>query len=127
VVDIGSRQLSYVNAGHNPPLGVGAEGHFLRLDPTGPALGILDNASYTCVTVPVPPDTSFLFYTDGLTEWRDRREEMFDEERAAARLNACRGQPAEVLVTSMLGAVTQFAGGAEPEDDVTLLAVHVRA
>ena len=128
VVDPLSRQLSYVNAGHNPPLGIAARGDVLRLDPTGPALGMIEAATYTSRTLPLPPDTSLLFYTDGLTEWRNHRDEMFGEERVARTLDACRpASGGRRLLDTMLDEVAAFAGGAEADDDVTMVAVHLRA
>ena len=127
VLDPVARQLSYVNAGHNPPLGIAGRGDVLRLDPTGPALGMIETATYTSRTVPLQPGTSLLFYTDGLTEWRNHRDQMFAEERVAATLHACRRASAARLLDTMLQEVAAFAGGADAEDDVTMVAVHVRA
>lgn len=59
-------ELSFVNAGHLPPLVLeGAEGD--RLEPTGPLIGAVDHR-YEAATVPVDPSARLLAYTDGLTD-----------------------------------------------------------
>jgi phosphoserine phosphatase RsbU/P len=125
VVDLREGRLSYVNAGHNPPIGIDGEGRPLRLDATGLPLGMMDGRPYTTGEVELTPGTRFLFYTDGLTEQRNGRDEMFGDDRALAALRSTARGTASDLIAATVDAVTRFARGADAEDDMTLLALRV--
>lgn len=57
-------------AGHPPPLLVGPDGvRVLEVPPDMP-VGIDEDASFHRTTVPIPPGTSIVLYTDGVTEAR---------------------------------------------------------
>ena len=68
VLDMNSAELTYVNAGHNPPLWVKDDGSLQSLTRTGVALGAAENMKYDQRVIPLGKDDSVLFYTDGLTE-----------------------------------------------------------
>ena len=63
--------LHYVNAGHEPPVLIGPNGPGTRLAPTGPALGLIADASLEVETVQIAPGETLLAYTDGVTEARN--------------------------------------------------------
>ncbi len=124
VLDLDRRTLQYVNAGHNPPLAVAAGGATLRLAATGLPLGLFEAASYEVAEAGLPPGTSCVFYTDGLTERENRRGEMFGEERTLAALERTAGRPASDVVRAILEDVSRFAGSVEPADDIALLVLE---
>jgi len=66
-LDPESGRLTYVNAGHNPPLLFGA-GQPTPLGPTGIPLGLMDHSEYRAETAMLPPGAGVLVYTDGLTD-----------------------------------------------------------
>jgi serine phosphatase RsbU (regulator of sigma subunit) len=123
-VDVFSGAVRYVNAGHDPaPVIVASDGSVrARLDPTGPALGMEAGARLAVGTARLHPGETLLIATDGVTEARDPAGEFFGPERLDAQ---CAGEPVEAgpLAARIAAAVRVFAGGAEPADDVTLLAV----
>jgi serine phosphatase RsbU (regulator of sigma subunit) len=109
------RTLRWSNAGHPPPVIVGAEGdaRLLQASPNV-ALG-LRSPERRDHTVELEPGTSVVFYTDGLIE---RRGEPLDV-GFARLLAALRGAPtmdAEVLCERLAP-----VRGQHPEDDVALL------
>ncbi|QKG18717.1 serine phosphatase RsbU regulator of sigma subunit-like protein [Actinomadura verrucosospora] len=67
--DHGRWQVNYSVAGHPPPLLVtpGGDGHFLH-EATNPLLGFPFDQLYRSSTVPLPPSSTLLLYTDGLVE-----------------------------------------------------------
>ena len=78
----GQGVLTYVNAGHNPPLLCCANQEQLtQLGPTGMALGVMDEATFEQRTVQCHPGDLVLFYTDGITEALDECEEDFGVQR----------------------------------------------
>lgn len=118
IVEIDTGSMRFVNAGHPPPLLIGADGTAEALIGSGPPLGVLDTWRYEEREAPVPPGAMALFYTDGLVERRgERLDTSLDRLRAAAA--ECSGDPRETC-RALLEAVD--AAGAD--DDVTLVVVR---
>jgi sigma-B regulation protein RsbU (phosphoserine phosphatase) len=67
VLDHDSGELTYVNAGHNPPI-ISASGTTSLLKATGVPLGLLSEAEYAAGTANIPARGVLLLYTDGLTD-----------------------------------------------------------
>ena len=123
--DDGARTLTYVNAGHNPPLLARPDGRVERLQATGTVLGVFSDASYDQAALTLDPGDRLLLYTDGITEARDRHDEEFGEERLSALLAQNRHLDAAGLHAALMKEITQFAS-AGFQDDATLLVVEVR-
>lgn len=119
-----SSHISYVNAGHNPPLVLDSVGGtFSELGRTGLFLGWDETATYETGTAFLEPGDVLLLYTDGVTEATDPHGETFGE----ARLKHCllkhqRASPEEIL-QRLQDDLRAFIGGAEPFDDITLMIV----
>ena len=127
VLDPDSGRLLYVNAGHNPPLLLarprdGRRAVREELRPTGPALGLLPNASFWLAETRLAAGDILFAYTDGTTEARDAAGQELGEERLRELLGETR-TAAEALAT-VEAALRAHTGEAEAFDDVTLLAVR---
>jgi serine phosphatase RsbU (regulator of sigma subunit) len=59
-------EVTYVNAGHNPPMIAGSAS--MQLAATGVPLGLLPGMTYEVSTATLPPGGTLLLYTDGLTD-----------------------------------------------------------
>jgi serine phosphatase RsbU (regulator of sigma subunit) len=114
--------VAYVNAGHEPTLHVNASGQIEELGPTGPALGMLPGAAFATGTIRLAPGDQLLALTDGVVEARNGAGEAFGEERLRAAIAGCQAA-ATPLVQHVADTLHAFGGGAEPHDDVTMLAV----
>jgi PAS domain S-box-containing protein len=114
------RWMRYVNAGHLPPLVIGADRSTRLLDSQGGLpVGCRHADGYSTYRTRLEPGDVLLLYTDGLVE---RRSESIDEGIARLREIAARGsgEPRE-LVDHILRALLP---GADAEDDIALLAVR---
>ncbi len=114
--------LTYVNAGHNPPL-VLANGRVREtLTRTGMVVGVYP-VSFRAAQTQLAQGETLLLYTDGVTEAFNANAEEYGE----ARLEATAAQ-AEFSPDALLGHLTrdvfQFMGSAEQADDITLLAIQ---
>jgi serine phosphatase RsbU (regulator of sigma subunit) len=117
VFDPALGELSYASAGHNPAiLRRGGGGPVESLDADGILLGVLPDHAFERRTVRLGPGDLLLLYTDGLTEARDGREEMFGEERLAAALDEASGRPLREIPGALLAAVDQFTSAAAADD-----------
>jgi len=120
----GVGEVTYVNAGHNPPLlsrGAGDGGSFTPLPPTGMALGVLADSTYEQGTVHLDPGDLILFYTDGVIDARNAQGESFGKERLERVLREHRQEDAPQVIAALELAVRAFAGGVAPFDDVTIM------
>ena len=113
-----------MNAGHNPPFLIRADGGVERLAATGVALGILDETPFEMLETRFEAGDLLVLYTDGVTEAMNASDEEFGEERLAASLLLRRGAPAADLIDGVIADVLGFCGAVRPRDDATLMVVH---
>jgi sigma-B regulation protein RsbU (phosphoserine phosphatase) len=124
VLDMENHELTYVNAGHNPPLWVKCDGAVERLTRTGVALGASEEAKYTERTIHFDVDDSLLLYTDGLTESFNADGEFFGEERLMEAIQANLCSSASDLLDVVEAALLNFVKDMPPADDLTMLVVR---
>lgn len=128
LIDTERQTLRYAGAGH-PPL-------LVRDRPSGKAREILENgfflgyfpgATYSAVEIPFQAGDWVLLYTDGISEMMNWSEEQFGEARLKSFLEENPNLPAAEFADSLLDRLSLWSGrpsGQDPDDDVTLLAVH---
>jgi len=121
VLDPATGELAYCNAGHNPPVVVRTSGTVEYLDGGGPVLGILSVANYSEYRAKLERGDTLAIYSDGVTEANNAKEEEFGDERFAAVLTANRNKSAGEIVAAVNQALTEFAAGSPPADDITLI------
>ncbi len=126
-VDPQSGALRYVNAGHNPPLLVRADGSVARLDATGIALGILSQTPYEEPEAHLAAGDRLLLYTDGVTEAANLQDDEYGDARLESFLKTRRDTPAEALLAALRDDVLAFCGPVRPRDDMTMLLVERQA
>jgi sigma-B regulation protein RsbU (phosphoserine phosphatase) len=73
--------LTYVNAGHNPPLLLRRDGSVEPLEQGGVILGMAPNLRYEQASIELAPEDFLLMYTDGVSEAMNPSGEEFGEER----------------------------------------------
>ena len=118
------RTLTYVNAGHNPPMVFRSrDGTIEELLLTGIVLGAAENQEYTSRTIPIGPDDLVVMYTDGITESINSREELFGEDRLREIIRNNARLTAREILDRILSAVQEFAGDMPQFDDITLLVI----
>lgn len=123
ILDPASGALIYVNGGHEPPIIIGKAGETTRLDPTGPAVGMLAELRFRVERQSIERGETLVIYTDGVTDARDRAATPFSEERLLALLSPAEPSAA-ATIARMQTAVFQHIDGATQFDDITVLAVH---
>ena len=120
-LDPATRQLTYINAGHNAPMLRHATGAIERLERGGLPLGILLDANYETGTAALGTGDWLLIFTDGLVEANNTKGDEFGEERTVAVLNAgIQTTPTEML-TQLTTALDAFVGNTPQHDDVTAM------
>jgi sigma-B regulation protein RsbU (phosphoserine phosphatase) len=114
--------LTYVNAGHNPPLlyRAGAS-EFQQLTADGIALGVLSDITLQEKEIEVAPDDLLIFYTDGVTEAMDEDLQEFGLDRLQGAITSASGVSAEELVQAIVTAVNDYTDNMPKWDDFTLV------
>ncbi|HOI13980.1 MAG TPA: SpoIIE family protein phosphatase [Methanoculleus sp.] len=126
VADPGKKTLTYVNAGHNPPLLFRSDSNMpLDLKGTGIILGVMPEADYDEVTVDLKSGDLILLYTDGVTEAINPGEEQFGVNRLTETVASCRDLPPTAIIDRIRDAVVQFSGDEPQFDDLTLMVLRV--
>lgn len=123
VLDPNTGVLNYLNAGHLPPIIINADGSMEHLKATGPAVGLLGNATFDVSSATILPGSTLFAFTDGVTEARDEHRAFFDEERLYDALLSG-AESASELLDNIFESVREFSGDTEQADDVTMLAVR---
>ena len=119
--DPASRTLSYVNAGHNPPILRRRTGAIERLQEGGIPLGIQQNAAYESGTVTLEAGDWLVIFTDGVTEAENARAEEYGESRLLAVLHANLACRPPMLLNAIMLDLDRFVGDAPQHDDITLM------
>jgi sigma-B regulation protein RsbU (phosphoserine phosphatase) len=117
-----AEKLTCVNAGHNPPIIVRADGSFERLARrSGPAIGAMSGQVYPSWEIPFSDGDLLAVYTDGITEAPDAAGTQFGEERLRNLLPDHRESHLDELAQRVVADVSAWQGGLERFDDITLL------
>ena len=115
--------LLYINAGHEAPFLI-SEGRLKqRLDPTGPALGMLPDREFKLERTTLNLGDTLVLYTDGVTDARNAKDELFSEERLIATAVKS-SRSAHAHLENIVAEVDAHTAGREQYDDITLLAVQ---
>jgi sigma-B regulation protein RsbU (phosphoserine phosphatase) len=123
--------VTYVNAGHNPPLLIARDGEVFQLQTSGPVLGPLPDAVYRRCYMTLRPGELLVLFTDGVIE-RTAPDAADDDEHEAREFGlehlvpiclANRHRDAAAVVEAVIAAVRDFGGGLPLQDDVSVLAI----
>jgi serine phosphatase RsbU (regulator of sigma subunit) len=124
VFDPASGLLTYVNAGHLPPLLRRTSGEIERLLTGGTALGLARMSRYEARETMLMPGDVLLLYSDGITEAEDPAGAAFDEQGLGAVLERRPDATAPDLCGAILAAVRAHARDTRVADDLTVVALR---
>ena len=116
--------LRYVNAGHNPPMLLRADGRVERLTAGGTVVGLMPEASYACETLQLGAGDVLAAFTDGVTEATNGRLDEWGEERLLEALLRDVDGTARVKVGRVMEGLNGFVQGAAQNDDITLVVLR---
>jgi sigma-B regulation protein RsbU (phosphoserine phosphatase) len=114
-------RVTYVNAGHNPPFVIRADGSVDTLAPTGMPVGIIEESSYKTGELTLEPGDLVTLYSDGIPETQDVEDEEYGEDNFEKLLVAERGNDLAGLFDKLQLELNDFRGEAPIGDDVTLV------
>lgn len=126
IIDNSSRAITYVNAGHNPPLLL-REGKIQKLEKGGMILGVVKTiAPYLSETVTLDKGDILVLFTDGVTEAMNTRMEEFTDERLEELVPHLKDLSAQQAVDRIIAEVQGFTSGASQSDDITIMVIKAK-
>jgi phosphoserine phosphatase RsbU/P len=135
VIDLHARTMTYARAGHTPLIYVPGPGCGTReariLAPDGLVLGLkIDRGEMferllKEETLPLHAGDLYLFFTDGISEAMNARDDCFGESRLGQLVEAHAHLPSDELRERVLREIAAFVGDAPQHDDMTMILLKV--
>jgi len=116
-------KLLYINAGHEPPIVVSEGKISNRLEPTGPAVGLMEDLQFNIGEVELKPGDLLFVYTDGVVDARDMKNQSFSEDRLISVINQNIDTP-EIVVKDIMSALHEHISDQDQYDDLTLMSLY---
>jgi len=121
-----SRNLTYVNAGHNAPILRRTNGTLETLEVGGLPLGIESGEKYETASLELKPGDALIFFTDGVVEAFNESGEEFGNERWLSAIRNLPDWDAQQTLQFLMKRVDEFAGATRQSDDITCLVFRSR-
>jgi sigma-B regulation protein RsbU (phosphoserine phosphatase) len=117
-------QLTYTNAGHNPPLIISPDGNVRRLEVGGPIVGLFEAAIFDEETVSLSSGDWLIVFSDGVSEALSADGEEYGEPRIVDVVRKNGTLQPQQLLEALFADVREFAKGAAQSDDITAMVVR---
>lgn len=116
--------MTYVNAGHNPPMLFHRDGdkwQITRLEVGGTVVGLLETVPYEQSAVTIETGDVFVAFTDGISEAMNAADEEWGEAQLIGTVKQCGGLLPSQIIARVMQATDGFVAGAKQNDDMTLV------
>ncbi len=124
LLSLDTGELTFANAGHNPPMWLSrSAGKLELLRRTSAALGIIEGLQVDERTITLQNGDILLLYTDGLTEAFSPTDELFGDARVFETMRSANVSGVNDLLRLLEEKVDEFMGTLQPSDDLTMLAL----
>lgn len=126
VIDPSKRTLTYVNAGHNYPYLLHADGSVDRLEKGGMILGVMKTfVPYEMAAITFRDNDLLVLFTDGVSEAMSKDAVEYGEERLEALLHANAQETPQAITERIHEDILLYTKGAPQSDDITMMVVKV--
>ena len=124
ILDLKTGEVSYCNAGHNPPYLLKRNGKIEALPMSKDTMvGAFDGLEFHNVSLQLDHGDALVMYTDGVTEAMNPENEEFGEARLEDTLEEVTLHNCQQIIDAIKADVATFTGEAEQSDDITILAL----
>ena len=125
IYNIQTGEVTYANAGHNPPVLIGdGTTEFIEMIPNAP-IGLWPEMEFEGEEIADITNRPLFIYTDGLNEAENKEQEQFSDEKLLEILQTTPFESSEKTIELLRDEVEKHRDGAEPNDDLTMLCVKV--
>jgi sigma-B regulation protein RsbU (phosphoserine phosphatase) len=122
------RTLSLCSAGQTQPIHLSArsgDASLVGTEGDNFPLGIVDEPDYKETLLQLAPGDRVVFYTDGIVEAMNEKEEVFGFDRLVEVVKGANSMSADSLLKEIINRVNAFAGSTAQHDDLTIIVVGV--
>ena len=127
ILDTETGCLKYIDAGHGLASLLSPDGTVTKIKgKTSLVLSAMEGMQFRVNEITVKPGDTLFLYTDGVTEARNSRNELYEYERLEAVLRRGAGSCRE-LCGNVFDSVSRFSGKRPRYDDITVMAVNYRS
>lgn len=126
LIELETGKMDFCNCGHNPPVICcgSPQAHFIDMLPNVP-IGIFPDITFQGETIDDIRNKPFFIYTDGLNEAENLSEQQLGDDRLIEYLRQVSFTTAQDLIDGLTSLVEQHRNGTEPNDDLTMLCLHL--
>jgi phosphoserine phosphatase RsbU/P len=127
VLDPAARTLRLSNAGQTQPVLCvpGDEPCYITTEGDTFPLGIVPDCDYQETAVNLPDSAVVVFYTDGVVEAMNARQELYGFDRLTECVDQGRDLDAAALLDRLFDDVAQFVDGTDQHDDITIIVARM--
>jgi len=119
-------EVSYVNAGHNPPLVKNGDSfEYLNSSPDL-VLAAMEDMPYETHEIHLNSNDTIFLYTDGVTEANDNYNGFYGDERLKNILNEHQDDELNVIIDCVKKDIDEFCNSQEQFDDTTMIIVRMK-
>ncbi len=123
VYDPNNGNITFANAGHNPPIIQKDNEVSILKTSHGFMVGSLDIVKYKDESITLNENDKLILYTDGISESNNIKKEFYGEERLVEEVVKCKNLNSKDTVKHITNAVNDFAKNTEQFDDMTMLVI----
>ena len=117
-------RLDFCNCGHNPPI---LDADFLMMKHVNQMIGFAGGVPFVGETRDDIRGKKLLIYTDGLNEAENRKKEQFGDKRIQKLMTDSANLSSRQVINMLKKAVQEHRAGTEPNDDLTLMCISLKA
>jgi len=126
VLDVASHEFVFTNAGNTQPFLFKENGGYMKLTDNGLPIGLFDGVRHESRRIQLREGEQLLFYSDGVTECVNDRDEAYGEERLIDTVTGHLDLSPEQLANTIINDVRRFQGKALSHDDLTVVVLQRR-
>ncbi|MBT8220100.1 MAG: SpoIIE family protein phosphatase [Bacteroidia bacterium] len=124
VLNTRTGQLTYSNAGHNPPLYLSKDDQLNKLDTVhGPVLGAVEDFEFGQDKLQMKKGEQLVLFTDGVTEAMNIENLQYTADRLDNLFQHNGMHNSQQSVEAIIADVGKFRGQAEQSDDITIMSL----
>jgi sigma-B regulation protein RsbU (phosphoserine phosphatase) len=121
-----SKEVTYVNAGHNPPLLL-RDGKIIKMEIGGMILGVMKTMwPYKSEMIKLQQNDVLILFTDGISEAMNKEGEEFSDSALEKLALTISSESSEEILRRIQKEVQTFSEGTTQSDDMTLVVVKVK-
>ncbi|MBN1518234.1 SpoIIE family protein phosphatase [Candidatus Sumerlaeota bacterium] len=123
IIDIEQKTMNFINAGHDAPFLLTPDGQVRELEAGGTVVGIFEDTLWDSDQALLPPGSALAIFSDGVTDIRNAKGEMFDRNRLQKVLQKSLTLTAHQIMERVSEQAFEFKGDAAQFDDFTLMII----